>query len=700
MAKKRLIFPLFFIFLLVSNLYGALDNKKGKIEITANQLDSTKTTVTAKDNVLVYYNDSVITASSAHYNKETKILVLDGKIELIGYMGTKEHSTHMVIHTDTQEVIFQKLFLATKHDIWMLSDSVHKVDGNYTLGQSVLSSCDGENPLWKMVSTDSVYDSQDEYMKVYNAKIYFANVPILYTPYLGFSTNQKRSSGLLFPAFGYSEEDGYFYEQPIYWAISDSMDLELNAHIRTEKTKGLYGTFRFADSPYSFGQLRAGFFEDNPSYTEENNLPNKEHYGIEFNYQSSKLLSRWLPDNYTDGLYINTTYLNDIEYLLMQQSGLAHFGLLPLQESRINYFLGNDDFYFGVNAKYFIDTTKEDNNNTIQILPAMQIHKYLDSIIWDNLTYSVDIQSKNFTREEGSTLKQYEFRVPIEFTMSLFDDYIDISLREEIYYSKFYFGNETYIEDEFSYFSNIHQAKISTDLTKKYSSFVHVLQPSVRYMKAGEEEHKPIDFDLLEDSQKELFSISHIEEQFNISLGQYFYDNNAKLIFYQRVKQDYYRDRNLSRRFSDIGNEMKLNLGSWSFYNNIVYSHEFEKIRESSSRVSLSKPSYSIGLGHLYRELSADLSKSTPSKDITFSFRYKFNERFNINLSGMYDVDEDMATQWLMGMHYGIDCWRVDASLKKEIVPRPAGSTLPDSTNKFFIQFTFSPFGSFGTTPL
>jgi len=706
MAKNSSIFPLFFIFLVISNLlYGALDNKKGKIEITANQLDSTKTTVTAKDNVLVYFNDSIITASSAHYNKLTKILTLDGKIESIGYMGTKEHTDHMVINTQTSEVTFGKLFMSSKSDVWMVSNGVHKVDDNYTFKESVLSSCDVSNPLWKMSFTNSKYFSKEKYMKVYNAKVYFANIPILYTPYLAFTTESKRSSGLLFPAFGYSQEEGYFYEQPIFWAISDSMDLELNPHIRTLRTKGIYGTFRFVDSEHSKGTLRAGYFEDNPTYTEENNIKNPTHYGVEFSYESSQIIKSLLPSSFQEGLYINTTYLNDIEYLNLQQNALVHFGLTPLQESRANYFLSNDDYYLGVNAKYFIDTTKEDNNRTLQILPSVQLHKYLSSLIWDNLTYSVDLHSTNLTRLQGSALTQYELKIPIEFSTSLFDDFLNISIGEEFYYTKLYFKNETYVDDKFRYYNNIHKAKIFTDLTKKYDSFVHVIQPSIGYVGAGKEDHYPTDYSLLDDNQTELFSVGLPEKQFNIAFAQYFYDNSGKLIFYQRFKQDYYQERNITKKqYSDITNEMQLNIGKWSFYNNLIYSPEYDTIRESSSRISVSGSSFSFNIAHLYkqtiRETTTKTTRSTALKDLTLGLNLKLGERVNVNLGVTYDIDEEEPKQWMMGLGYHRDCWGVDASLRRDMVPIPTGSTLPPYKNTFFILFTFSPFGTFGTTPI
>ena len=43
------------------------------------------------------------------------------------------------------------------------------------------------------------------------------------------------------------------------------------------------------------------------------------HYGIEFNYQSSEVFKKYLPEGFKDGLYVNTTYLNDIDYLTLQK---------------------------------------------------------------------------------------------------------------------------------------------------------------------------------------------------------------------------------------------------------------------------------------------------------------------------------------------------------------------------------------------
>jgi LPS-assembly protein len=699
---SKIVFFLSFVFLFAL-LYA---EEKTKIEVTAKHLESTKTTVTGKGGVVVYYQDSVIKADTASYNKETKMLVLDGKVEMIGYQGTKEHTKRMKINTESNEVHFEELFFVSQNDIWLITDKARRNEGNYTMGNSVISSCDANDPLWKMTFTDSLYDSNEEYMKLYNAKMYFMDVPVLYTPYMAFSTNNERSSGLLFPRFGYSEDDGFVYEQPIFWAISDSMDLELNPQIRTTRSIGGYATLRFADSAHSEGALRVGYFKDNESYINEHGYPNESHYGLEFNYESSKVFSGMLPKDYTDGLYINSTFLNDIDYLNLQKTSLEHFGLVPLQQSRLNYFLYNNDYYTGVNAKYFIDTRMEDNDETLQILPTVQFHKYLTELV-KNFTYSADFQISNYHRTKGSTQQQAELRIPLEYTTAFFNDFVNISLGEEFYYSKYLFGNGDYRNDNYQYYSNFHRAKLFTDLTKKYDSFTHVIQPSLEYFRPGFENENPLKLDELiknqpvgEPTLKDLpFAVGVPDEAYLFNLSHYFYDDKMKLKFYQRLSQKYYTDREY--KLSDITNEMEYRWEKWKLYNNITYSTELSYIKDSYSQISLHKSEYNFSLGHSFKQLpsgdeSEDLTYNITANDLNLRFGYTYNERIGLTGGFTYDVEEANSEQWMIGGSYKVDCWSMSASFGQNITPRPTGEATID--NAFYLQLNFIPFGSVGVS--
>ncbi|MDM5271214.1 LPS assembly protein LptD [Sulfurovum sp. zt1-1] len=669
------------------------DQTSAKIEVLAKQMTSTKTNVYATGGVLVYLKDSVIQANRATYDRNTNLLILDGNIEMIGHEGSKQKSKHIEINTQNNEVKFEELFLMNKNDVWLMSENARKKEGNYTLGSSMISSCDINNPLWKIRFERSQYDSVTKHMKLYDAKVYFLDTPVLYTPYLSFNTDRQRSSGLLFPLFGYTEDEGFVYEQPIFWNISPSMDMEFNPQIRTDRSIGMYSTFRFVDSAYSSGKIRTGYFLDSLEYQQREQNKDREHYGFELYYDSSQFLSQDSLYGMKDGLYINAILLNDIDYINLQKTKLINFGRNPLQESRLNYFVSNDDFYAGINTKYFIDTREENNDNTLQVLPSVQLHKYLDHFIWKNLTYSVDMHLNNFYRKKGITLKQAEAKIPLDYTTSFFDDYLSLSVGEEFYYSKFFFGNGEYSVDQFEYYSNIHKAKLFTDLTKKYDGFIHVLQPALEYIQPGNEQQAPIDFEQLDEDQKELFAVGLPEEHYALSLSQYFYDETMNLKFFQRLSQKYYLNR--TYKFGDISNEMQYNWNNWQFYNNIVYSYEFDKVRESSNRITLTEKEYGFTLGHTYKQiLPDDKTIFIPANDVNFNFNYRINPRVKINGGLTYDIDEASSKQWRIGGNYAVDCWSMDLTVLQDITPLPTGSRLETS---FFVQLNFIPFATIGT---
>jgi LPS-assembly protein len=143
-------------------------------------------------------------------------------------------------------------------------------------------------------------------------------------------------------------------------------------------------------------------------------------------------------------------------------------------------------------------------------------------------------------------------------------------------------------------------------------------------------------------------------------------------------------------------NEMQYNLGSWQFYNNVVYAHEFKKIRESSSRISLNKSIYHVTVGHSFKQILPDelASSIIPANDINFNFGYTYNEKITFNGAFTYNIDTSESKQWRFGGSYKQDCWSMIASLRQDITPRPTGATLD---NAFFIQFNFIPFGTVGS---
>lgn len=677
-----------------------------KIEIMAEDLSATETMVVAKGNVVVHYDDSVIQSSMATYNRESHILTLSGKdVELFGYKGSKIESETLKINTQSKIVTFKNVFLTDSNDIWIYADRAAKKDDNMTFGPSIMSSCDINNKDWTLYSGSSQYDKKEHYMTMRDVKMKFWDVPVFYTPYLAFSTHRERSSGLLFPSIGYSKTDGAVYEQPIYWAASESWDVEFRPQYRSKRGYGGYATIRFADSLYSQGAMRIGYFKDKPEYVEENDIRNESHYGLQLFYNSYKLLGRFmdLSDDVVDGLYINTTLLNDIDYIYLQKSPLGNFGASPLQQSKLNYFIHNEDYSAGVFAKYFVDTTKAENDTTMQILPTVQLHKYLKSLLLDQLTYSVDLTMDNYTRQDGATLKVAEFYTPIEYTHAFFNDYLTLSLKEDIHYNKLIFGDGEFAQNDYQYYNGVSRLNLYSDLTKKYDSFVHVIQPSISYNIPSNAVETPVAFEELDDEEKKLYAPGLEEKNIAFNFSQYLYDDDGKLVFYERLTQFYHPD-NEKQQLDDMAHEMQYNEEEWEFYNTFIYSYEFNKIKQMSSSIRWRKNEYGLSLTHTYQRLynyneNEEVVEQEKYNSVNLDVAYKLTSTIGLVGGFVYDIDKALESQWKLGINYNRDCWNVAFSMRQDVRPTET-SQGSDSVidNSFGIQINFVPFGGIGVS--
>jgi LPS-assembly protein len=683
---------------------------EGKLEMMAEDLSATKDTIRAEGDVVVHYQNTIIEAPKASYDREKEVLTLksddsSSSVEMMGYQGSKIVSSEVSIDTKTKETHFKNTFLSDSSDIWIFANSAIKRDENLTFGASMMSSCDMNSSDWTLYSKSSEYDGKEHYMKMRNVKMKLWDIPVVYTPYLAFSTNAQRRSGVLFPAFGYSDNEGFIYEQPLYWAISKSMDIEINPQIRTNRGEGIYGTLRFADSPYSSGGIRMGYFRDQDNYVAEHELENKNHYGLEMLYSSSNVIERIVDRDVdiSDGVYIDLALLNDIDYIYLQKKPMNHFGVSLFVESKVNYFANNDDYFGGVYAKYFIDTTVDDNNNTMQILPTIQLHKYLKTIFSDHLTYSMDLTTNNYTREEGTTLKLLEFYTPIEYTTTIFDDFVSLSFKEDLYYKKALYGNATFENDDYEYYNAVHRAKIFTDLTKKYSSFVHVLQPSLTYSLPSNDDGLSEEFDELEDEQKKLYSPGFEEEDISFRLSQYFYDDGGNLKFYQRLSQSYLPQQD-EYNWGDLSNEMQYNVANWKFYNLLIYSHQFSKIKEMSSRIDWGGRGYGIALSHSYERIYSwgegeEIKTYKKTNDIKLDIGYQITHSLTLNAGFTYDIDnenseDELQYQYRVGFKYDRGCWNLALGMKQEIKPmQTTNGSKSIEENIFGFQLNFVPFG-------
>ncbi|MGV3582310.1 MAG: LPS-assembly protein LptD [Methylophilus sp.] len=132
------------------------------------------------------------------------------------------------------------------------------------------TTCEAGVDDWYIKASDIEINDYTSYIEARNAYIEFKGVPLLYTPWLSFSYNNQRKSGLLAPTFGTTSRSGFELYTPFYWNIRPDMDATLATRYLSKRGLQLQGEYRYLDESYSG--------VDNVEYLNNDNLSGQTRY--------------------------------------------------------------------------------------------------------------------------------------------------------------------------------------------------------------------------------------------------------------------------------------------------------------------------------------------------------------------------------------------------------------------------------------
>ncbi len=667
--------------ILISSLLLASKTKESsKYQIFAKSVEAEGDYIYALGDVVVYNENYVLSADRVVYNKKTKEIELFGNVHILGLDHKVINSKYIKLNLENKSLVSSPFFFFDPETkVWIESFEATGSKKRYLTNHAIVSSCDVKDPDWKIVFKEGYLDKDTKMVTVKHATLYAGSIPIFYLPYFKFPTDKSRHSGLLRPSGGYEKEEGIYFREPLYIVLSKSSDLEIDPQIRTLRGKGIYVTYRFVDSLYSKGLIRAGTFKEKYDYYQKYNLKNKVHNGFEIDYESRKLFSSKFGENARDALLVDITYLNDIDYLNLQESNKKKI-FNKLVTSKINYFIEKGDDYFGVYAKYFIDTDKVSNKDTLQILPSLQYHKSIQPIFMKNLLYSIDLKGKNWYREEGVKVRQYEAAAPLSLYFSLYDDYLNFSISENLYFTYVDYVNGNNFKNG-SYFSNYHKFSLSSDLLKKSKSFIHNINLNLDFI-VPSAENKKGDF-------QDFIALNKEKKSLNFKFSQYFYNLKGENFFLHRITQSYYFDDSLYK-YGDLENEIKYRFLNSEIYNQIFYSYERDKIRKSQTTFLWDGKDYYFKIMHNYENFK---NKET-SNYLIAKFNTKFSGKYNFFADIDYDMDNNFAKGWKIGWIFKKKCWNYKITYRESVTPSLTSEGTKSITKRgVFLTLNLVPLG-------
>jgi len=658
---------------LISIVCASLLYAEEQVEIVAKQVEHEDGVVTATGEAVATGDGYFIRADKLIYHKDKSTVEGFGNIFMMKGSSLFTVSDYVKFYLDDKSGYFDKFFFEELgQNVWVSSKEA-KVSGKvYSVDSAVSSSCNPSNPDWYLEYSSGEFDSQSQVMSLKNTTLYINDVPLLYTPYFSFSTDKTRRSGLLKPDIGIKGNEGFVYMQPIYYVPNPDApwDMEVTPQLRTKRGYGIADTVRFIDSKYSKGYIKGGYFNDVDDFRKSYNLKYGSHYGATLFYDREKLFSSAQKTDEEDGLYVNLNYLNDIDYINLQaRDNLRENNIDKITTSKVNYYFQKKNDYFGAYMKYYIDTSKTSNDDTVQEYPKLQYHRNTESMFLDDLIYSFDMTSKRYDRKTGLTAFQNQAFMPVSYTMRFFDDFFGVSAQEHLYANKVSFsGSGSAGMDDYSFYSNTHKLKLFTNLQKTYDSFMHSLDIELLYSKPGTKYEK--NFPSKKDELITLVTSSAESENSALRLVQFFYDTKGNLALSHRLNQAIYHDASrVDYKYGDLENEIIYHINkNITLSTDIFYSHKDSVISAATSSIGYNDGNTISSLSHVYKDTNTLLGKERGSY-LAFNASQKLDYKYTV--FGGYEYDELLreTRAWNVGLNMKKQCMSYSVSVKNEVTP-------------------------------
>jgi LPS-assembly protein len=389
-----------------TNVYiarGHVELSKTDKKLTADYIrfDRNSMRAYAYGNVVLISGEDIVKGSAINID-------LDGQVGSIqeGYIFLKENNFHIV------------------------SEAIRKTgEATYEAEKATITSCDGDKPDWK-ISAEEIEVAVEGYGTAEHATVYVKDVPVFYTPYFYYPAKRKRQTGFLFPEFGYSDRRGVNYNQPFFWAISDSQDATFYAHYLDKRGVKPGAEYRYILSETTKGAV---MFDGMHDRKVDSDLEGKETPWFGFEDPDVQLprtneerwwfrMSHYQKAPWDFNAKLDVDLVSDQDYLREFRTGYMGFQDArkyfnekfgrelddfndPIRLNRFNLNRIWPSWSVNAEARYFWDSTQENSDlpdTTISRLPVIDFQGSKQQLFTTPLFFDLNSNYNYFWRPTGS----------------------------------------------------------------------------------------------------------------------------------------------------------------------------------------------------------------------------------------------------------------------------------------------------------
>ena len=553
---------------------------------------------------------------------------------------------------------------------------------------------------WYIKASEIELDDYTQSATAKNGYIEFQGVPILYTPWVSFSFNNERKSGLLAPTVGTTSKSGFEVSVPYYINIAPDKDATVGVRYLTKRGAQFQGELRYLDETYS------GIY--NAEYLSNDQLSDIKRYYVKLSH------NHFIGNGWSAGF--NLEKVSDDQYFSELSTRIVSTSRVNLpQEAQVNY--ADEVWNFnGLVQKY---QTLDNASFPYQRLPQLTL---VGNKSYEHLTANMFSQWAYFDRNTnaplaatGSRLAVYpSISMPMSDTYGFFTPKLGV---HSTYYrlndNNFNVNGQSISNDSdtrtlpiFSLDSGLYFERDSAIASRQY---VQTIEPRLFYVYIPNKNQDllPVfDTGLADLNLTTLFS----ENQFTGSDRI----NNANQLSLAVTSRMIDQETGVERIAATIGQRFYFSDQNVTLPGAIASSsNSSDIVAAMTARLSNQWNldtfwQYNTDGGGLVRSNVLARYNPEPGKLLNAGYRYTENFLEQINVSGQwplsrgwygvgranYSIREKALIESLAGLEYDAGCWQMRAVMQR------VETATAEANYGMFFQLELGGLASIGSNPL
>ncbi len=613
-------------------------------------IDKTQTYAKAQGHVQLAQNGLVTQSNNVNYNLKTQMGQLENSLYIVEQQHA--HGSASKIERASNDVLqFENASYTTcppsSSPTWQIR--AKKIELNQTTGRGVTK----------------------------DTKLYVKNVPVLAVPYFNFPIDDRRTTGVLTPSIGYTNDGGLQLAVPVYLNLAPNYDATLTPRYLGGRGAMLDSEFRYMTEQFGQGIVWGGYL---PSDNQYNDQDRKDFH----------LLHAWKINPYLSS-NLEYNYASDKDYFADLNSNPDSSTALNLRRAaELRYKNQIPGFKALLKVEEFqtLDPTVKDEDKPYARLPQLLVN-YVGGNP-QGFQYELNNDTAYFTKpinDDSTALEtsgtriynafslRYNYRSPWAFAIP------EVSLRSvNTYFDKASRLNRNIEAGSYDDSAVVPQFSVDTGLTfEREGDFLQTISPRLFYAYApykNQTDYPNFDtiaasvnydqlfntsrfygHDRLDDNNFASVGISYSLfdriglERLRTSVGQsfYFQDRRVLLNVNDQVQKD-----STSGPILSISSQLS---------NNITLAANNAWLPSGSPaqndvQLYYTQPTGSLyNLGYFYRK---DLAEQQKAYDqVVASFIQPIKDNWRILGHMQYDLKNNTSREYLLGLNYESCCWAI-----------------------------------------